>query len=298
MTRTFSQWSEYTSQENFAPPHRFDPDSGTWVPSVRNPDEQSPAGGAASSVHDLALWMIHIRSLALENEQTSPYHESLWPQSRARGLFSRVQLYGYGWNTATAANGFVDNVNHAGAFLLGSSTHIYWSLTDDWSIVVLTNTAPIGFADAIQQAARQIYYRGVVEEGLVERMRLLYANMSEFDLYQNGTRPGSSREWNQAPVSTSVPARLLLDYVGSFSNAYFGNMSIAQSQEGGSLQMSLGPDDRRVVFPLHHYDGDAFSFKTQGENAMGYSGIVFSSDLSSVLVESLNDYSQGTFSRY
>ena len=63
--------------------------------------------------------------------------------------------------------------------------------------------------------------------------------------------------------------------------------------------MQLGP--RKQRFTLRHYDGDTFSYRTTGENAVGLSGLTFSvgSDgrADKVRVENLDTTGPGTFTR-
>ena len=63
--------------------------------------------------------------------------------------------------------------------------------------------------------------------------------------------------------------------------------------------MLLGP--RPTAFPLHHYTGDVFSYRTQGENAVGLSGVTFArhgkASAGKVTVENLDHTGLGTFTR-
>lgn len=62
--------------------------------------------------------------------------------------------------------------------------------------------------------------------------------------------------------------------------------------------MTLGPQE--MSFKLRHYTGDTFSYQTQGENAVGLSGVTFhlrSGKAESVTIEHLDANGLGTFSR-
>ena len=63
--------------------------------------------------------------------------------------------------------------------------------------------------------------------------------------------------------------------------------------------MLLGP--RPTAFPLRHYTGDVFSYRTQGENAVGLSGVTFArarkAPASTVTVENLDHTGLGSFTR-
>ena len=71
------------------------------------------------------------------------------------------------------------------------------------------------------------------------------------------------------------------------------------STQGGELTMQLGPKKQRFV--LHHYDGDTFSYRTTGENAVGLSGVTFTVGSGGravkVRVENLDTTGLGTFTR-
>ena len=52
---------------------------------------------------------------------------------------------------------------------------------------------------------------------------------------------------------------------------------------------------------MKHYDRDTFTYETQGENAVGISGITFTigpdGTATQVVVENLNVHGEGTFKR-
>jgi hypothetical protein len=63
--------------------------------------------------------------------------------------------------------------------------------------------------------------------------------------------------------------------------------------------MRLGPKPTR--FRLTHYDGDTYSFRTVGENAVGLSGVTFQGDRNGkatrVAVEAFDENGLGVFTR-
>ncbi len=63
--------------------------------------------------------------------------------------------------------------------------------------------------------------------------------------------------------------------------------------------MTIGSQSRK--FPMQHYDRDTFTYQTEGENAVGVSGITFTigadGKSSQVTVENLNVRGEGTFKR-
>ncbi len=57
MAHTSSLFADYMAAPNRAIPHVKEGDAWVVTPMQRNPDAQSPAGGASSTVRDLAQWV-------------------------------------------------------------------------------------------------------------------------------------------------------------------------------------------------------------------------------------------------
>ncbi|MFG3438867.1 DUF3471 domain-containing protein [Nonomuraea sp. NPDC047897] len=100
------------------------------------------------------------------------------------------------------------------------------------------------------------------------------------------------------PPPDAAPARPPAAYAGTFGNGYYGPLTV--TREGGGLVMRLGPRGARR-FPLRHYSGDTFAYRTRGENASGLSGVRFvagrGGTITRVIVESLDRTGLGTFTR-
>ena len=58
---------------------------------------------------------------------------------------------------------------------------------------------------------------------------------------------------------------------------------------------------KNKTFPMKHYDRDTFTYETEGENAVGRSGITFTigpdGRATQLVVENLNVRGDGTFKR-
>ena len=56
---------------------------------------------------------------------------------------------------------------------------------------------------------------------------------------------------------------------------------------------------QKTIFPLAHYDRNTFTYKTEGENAVGATGVTFAigpdGKASQIVVENLNVRGQGVF---
>src|SRR5216684_4857245 len=101
---------------------------------------------------------------------------------------------------------------------------------------------------------------------------------------------------SDAPVSRA-PASRNSTYLGRYTNDFFGEISIIEKDSG--LAIVQGPKNK--TFPMKHYDRDTFTYETEGENAVGTSGITFTigpdGKAKHVLVENLNVRGEGSFKR-
>lgn len=263
---------------------------------VRDADAEAPAGGASSSVRDLAKFVrLHLADGRFDGERIIDAQALKVTHSprMIRGLpatsAARAPFYGLGWNVGYDAQGRA-RVDHSGAFALGAATNVMMLPGEDLGIITLTNGEPLGIPEAI--------------------------NNEFFDAAQNGT---PTVEWGpffekvfraveaeNAPKvdyrkkpANPVPPKALGAYTGTFANTYYGPLTV--SEVGGRLQMSMGPAGRETVFPLTHWNGDTFSFRTIGENANGLAGAIFRPDASGAVTQVTLDYYDvrglGTFTR-
>ncbi|MBM4201330.1 MAG: serine hydrolase [Gammaproteobacteria bacterium] len=273
MSATSSDFAAYAGRRNKAVGH-VRRDDGRWVPgAVRQPDAQSPAGGASSSVRDLARWMRMVLALgSYEGREVvarAALLEALAPRIRSDPLsppVNRASFYGYGIGISHDGAGRA-RLSHSGAFALGSGTSFTLLPSENLGIVTLTNGMPIGVPEALNAA-----FLDLVETGSVQRDWLDAFWARGFQpLYRN---PGSlaGRDRPDSPA----PARLLQAYAGRYVNNYYGEVGIAV--EGGQLVMDIGPQPLR--FGLRHWSGDQFSYEPVGENAVGTAAVWFRTDAS------------------
>jgi hypothetical protein len=99
------------------------------------------------------------------------------------------------------------------------------------------------------------------------------------------------------PPASPAPALINTAYLGKYSNDYFGEISIVEKE--GGLAIVQGPQN--MTFAMKHYDRDTFTYETEGENAVGRSGVTFTigpdGKATQVVVENLNVRGEGTFKR-
>jgi CubicO group peptidase (beta-lactamase class C family) len=155
MRSTTSRFADYVAAGDRA--HLHVRVEGKWAPRyVRDPDAQSPAGGASSTARDLAQWLrlqlgggkfngrqvIAAKALA---ETHRPQIISTPPQNPAT---DRANFYGLGWNVNYDDRGRA-RLGHSGGFDLGAATAVSLLPSEGLGIVVLTNAAPVGVPEAV-----------------------------------------------------------------------------------------------------------------------------------------------------
>ena len=270
MTSTSSTFEDFVARPNRASGHvPVAEDSTQWrvTDEQREPDAQSPAGGVSSSVNDLARWMqLEIDGGSFDGEQVidaDAIGETHVPQIVSRapaGPSDRAGFYGLGFNVGYDAAGRV-RLGHSGAFALGAGTAFAMYPGEDLGIVVLTNGAPLGVAEAVVETFMDRATTGQPSRDWLEFVRDFFAPL---------VFPQSDTDFGTPPPD-AAPAAPLSDYVGSYRNGFLGLVDVVE--ENGQLVVVLGPDGLR--FTLEHYDGDVFSWQFTGENAGARSVVEF-----------------------
>lgn len=220
----------------------------------RQPDAQSPAGGASASAADMARWM----ALVLAGRRWQG-KQLLDPAALQAALTARPGgAYGYGFNVGPDPHGH-PSVSHSGAFLLGAHTaFILWPQAK-LGITVLTNAQPRGLAEAIALSFGELAL-GDAADGVLTADWLTVMQGRMRGLYQPlGQHAG------QPPPEAPAPPQPLARYAGRYTNAYYGSAQVTPNADGKTLDLVLGP--ARVHHQLRHWSGDSFVFDLQGENA-------------------------------
>lgn len=293
MDSTSSSFADYEKAGNKALLHVKS--GNTWrVEHVRDPDAQSPAGGASSTASDMTKWLrlqlgngkFEGRQLidAAALEQTHlPYMVSEPPHSPA----GRAGFYGLGWNVSYDDQGRL-KLGHSGGFALGAATNVALLPSEKLGIVVLTNGEPIGVPEAIASTFLDTAQTG---GPTVDWLTFLGP------IFQQSLHGEESEVDYSKPPASPAPAKANSAYTGTYANEYYGPMTV--SAQGDELTMQLGPKKQR--FALRHYDGDTFSYRTTGELAVGLSGVTFTVEsggrAGKVRVENLDTTGLGTFTR-
>src|SRR5881275_1412337 len=293
MTSAGSRYANFMARKNKALGHVLV--DGKWVQKFkRDPDAQSPTGGVSSSVNDLTKWVqLQLANGKFEGKQVvdeKALAETHHPHMLT-GFNPFTQLptfYGLGWNVSYDPEGRL-RLNHSGAFGLGAATYVNLVPGEQLGIVVLTNAYPLGIAEALGTTFLDIALYGKPTQDWFALFRQVYSNPAAI-----GTVLGF--DYSKAPAS-SAPALKNNAYVGRYTNDYFGGISIIEKGDG--LAILQGPKNK--TFPMKHYDRDTFTYETEGENAVGRSGITFTigpdGKATQVLVENLNVRGEGIFKR-
>ncbi|MBT2447184.1 serine hydrolase [Streptomyces sp. ISL-43] len=289
MTHTSTEFSAFDEAPDHAATHVRNPD-GTWSPRfVRDPDAQAPAGGVSSTARDMARWMrLQLGDGTLDGKRIIPADtlaRTHLPEivSQPANATGKTGFYALGWNVSYDDAGRV-RLSHSGAFELGANTNVTMLPLEELGIVVLTNGAPVGVADAVALDFFDFAEHGKTTADWLPLVAALYAQLDE---------AGRSPTDYAHPPAAAKAAKADSAYTGTYDNPYYGKATVTANPDGGGLTLSLGP--KPEPYPLTHYDGDVFSFETAGENAVGRTGVTFADD--TLRVEYLDGGHMGTFTR-
>ena len=293
MTSASSRYADFVARANKALGHVLV--DGKWVQKFkRDPQAQSPAGGVSSSVNDVAKWMrlqlangkFNGKQIVAENALAETHHPHMLTGFNP---FTRLPtFYGLGWNVSYDQQGRL-RLNHSGAFGLGAATYVNLVPDEELGVAVLTNAYPIGLVEALATTFLDIALYGKPTQDWFTLFKQVYSNPAAI-----GTVPGFDYS---KPPATPAPALKNEAYIGRYANDFFGDISIIEEDSG--LAIVQGP--KKMTFPMKHYDRDTFTYETEGENAVGTSGITFTigpdGKAIQVLVENLNVRGEGSFKR-
>ena len=294
MNSTSSRLSDFLAQANHARGHVLI--GGKWEAKYqREPDAQSPAGGASSSARDMAQWMrlllgggkVDGKQIIAADALAETYRPHMVSNPARDPATDRAGFYGLGWGVGYDELGRV-KLSHSGAFDSGAATTVYLLPSEQLGIVILTNAAPVGVPEALAQSFLDLATYGAVKRDWVKLYKEGFAVLA--------TAGQSPIDYSKAPAQ---PASGLANdgYVGVYHNDFFGDVEVVAKD--GELMMQQGP--KKMSFPLKHYNRDEFFYQTAGESAVGLTGVTFTigaeGKATSMVVENLNSEGLGTFAR-
>jgi CubicO group peptidase (beta-lactamase class C family) len=292
MHSTSSRFADYQNAPDKAAQHvRI---GSTWVAKfTTNADAQAPAGGASSSVSDMAKWLrLELADGKFDGKQI--VDEDALLETRRPAVVSaappsaigRASFYGLGMNVSYDEAGRL-RLGHSGAFNLGAATAITMLPSANLGIVVLSNGMPIGVPETIVAEFIDLVEFRRIQRDWFAAYSPLFAR-----LYVNPSRLAGKK-----PPANPVHMHSRAAYIGTYANAFYGAVSIEFMN--GRLVMVLGP--RLEAFPLEHWSANTFSYVPSGENAVGVSAVTFTmgpaGHAETVTVENLNADKLGTFRR-
>lgn len=258
MASTSSTHAGFTARANRATGHvRRD---GNWMvtPQLRQPDGQSPAGGASSSVNDMLLWLATmIRGGTTEAGQvvdSGLLAKSWLPHAIANPPDSptgRAGFYGLGLNVAYDGGGRL-RLGHSGAFALGAGTAMAFFPAERIGIVVLTNGEPTGLAEATVESFFDDVFFGAQRDDWLSVIGPYFDRL---------IHPAPKKDFAPAGTGESGPEER---YIGTYDNELYGPLEVTP-QPGAGLQITLGPAGQ--TYPLHPHAGDEMWWQFAGENA-------------------------------
>ncbi|WP_176083921.1 serine hydrolase [Martelella sp. HB161492] len=254
MTMSSARFADFMARENRAIPHALEGD-GFAARYQRDPDAQSPAGGMSASASDMATWMKMVLADGGDLIAPDALQPAISPQSfssRPHSPDERASFYGFGFGVGTDPTGRVV-LSHSGAFILGAGTHFSLIPSLDLGIVVLTNAAPVGAAEAIGSAFVELALSGDITRDWFGAYNQMFRAFYE----PIGHTAGEPFPAAAAPAPGA-------DYcAGRYAHPYFGTIEIAADGEG--LALLAGP--KPMHFPLHAWDGSIMVFAMDAENA-------------------------------
>lgn len=288
MTHTSSRNADFANAPDRAVLHRRE--NGRWVPSSREPDAQSPAGGASSSVTDMAKWMILEMNLGTFGGKRIIGRDALLATQQPQVISrppaepaGRASFYGFGMNVGYDDTGRL-RLSHSGAFSMGAATTFEMLPSEHLGIIVLTNGAPTGVPEAIAKTFYDEVEYGHATRDWYATIAPAFAKM----MADKGALIG------KAPPAHPAPALDLASYAGTYANAYYGPATVTVTAKG--LQLVVGPNHQTSI--LRHWNGNVFAFVPPGEGSTGLTAVTFAPGQSATMkIEYLDDNKLGTFEK-
>jgi CubicO group peptidase (beta-lactamase class C family) len=262
---------------------------GRYEPSyVRDADPEAPAGGASSSVNDMARWLAMVLGNgSLDGKRIVPVEAllpALAPQvvsSPATEPAMRTGFYGYGFNVSTTSAARTE-FSHSGAFELGAGTNVLLLPSADVAIVALTNATPAGVPEALNAQFADLVQFGEIREDWYSLYKGLLAPLEK----PVGSLVGKK------PAANPAPAAPLSSYVGVYNNDYWGPARV--TEKDGKLQLGVGS---KLTVSLTHWSGNEFTYSWVSENSPPGSVGKATFDGDKLTLEYYDELKNGTFVR-
>ena len=265
MTHTSSRHAQFAADPNHADPHVKV--GRRWVARYdRDADAQSAASGVSSSARDMGHWLAMLASGGTWHGRRILSQEAMANLGSPRVITglpttpaARPEQYSLGFDVGVDATGRL-RMSHSGASALGVGTNFSVSPAAGVGIVVLTNAAPVGVAEAIAAEFMDRALIGHATRNWYAAYRAVFARLAG---------PGNSL--GDTPPGDPQPALGNGAYVGTYFNDFYGTLHVVERD--GGLVMQLGPAPEE--FALRHWTGNTFAYRTRGEHATGTQPVTF-----------------------
>ena len=213
MTSTSSRYSDFVSRPDRAVGHVKV--NGQWTfKEQRQPDAQSPAGGASSSVNDMAKWIrLQLADGRLDGRpvvDADALAVTHAPQVRTgtNPFTGAPGFYGLGWNVSYDPQGRL-RLSHSGGFEMGASTVVSLIPSEHLGIVVLANAQPVGVPETLAAAFMDQALYGRQTETWRPIYAKVFADMARKVATRGSTTPSppSARRppWPTPPIWGPTP---------------------------------------------------------------------------------------------
>jgi hypothetical protein len=264
MTHTTSRYDEFAAEPDRAEPHvRV---GRQWEPrEARDADPASAASGVSSSARDMGRWLAMLAAggrwhghRLISKQQVANLQSPRVVTGTVTSSAARPSQYALGFDVDVDTTGRV-RLSHSGASPLGVSTAFSLSPASGVGIVVLTNAAPVGAAEAIVAEFMDRALVGHTTTDWWAAYRTVFARLAT---------PARSLG---APPHDPQPALAPSAYVGTYTNPLYGPLRVVA--RGDTLVMQLGPEPEE--FPLRHWTASTFAYVTRGERATGLQPVSF-----------------------
>jgi CubicO group peptidase (beta-lactamase class C family) len=287
MASTSFRFADYAARPDRAVGHIHV--DGHYEPRyIRDADPEGPAGGASSSVNDMARWLAMVLANGSHEGKQIVDAKALLPavipqmvSSPATEPAMRSGFYGYGFNVGATSAARME-LSHSGGFELGAGTNVVILPSADVAIVALTNATPSGVPESLTAEFADLVQFGEVREDWYK----LYG-----DIFKQMEQPTGSLVGQQPPANPA-PAAPLASYVGTYNNDYWGPARI--TEKDGKLRLALGT---KLDVPLDHWDGNVFTYSWVSENSPPGTISKATFDGNKLTLEYYDTFNKGTFTK-
>ncbi len=273
MTASNTSVNEFRSSDNYATPHA--PANGKLqIVALSDLDNNAPAAAINSNVAEMARWAIlQLNAGALPNGAGRLFSDKqsreMWspqtiigindPPPALAAVKPNFSAYGLGWFLADYRGHKI--VSHTGG-LSGMVSKVMLVPDAKLGVIVLTNQEAGGAFQALSYRLVDSFLNAPTTDWVAaygQVLRAARANAAQVE-----------RKFQTARDVNSKPSLLLPKYVGTYRDAWYGDVTVAQ--EDGKLVMRFSHSPS-LVGELEHYQYDTFIVRWQ-DRALGADAFV------------------------